>query len=125
MWDAYTGQPLAEPLKHSSEVTAAQFSHDGKRVVTAAADHVARLWDIALANATFPYWLFELSEAISGQSLNKQGVLEPTKLNRAEVLQQIRQKLNQESADDDWVVWGRWLLADPTTRTISPFSKAK
>jgi hypothetical protein len=25
--------------------------------------------------------------------------------------------------DDDWVVWGRWLLADHATRTISPFAK--
>jgi len=26
-------------------------------------------------------------------------------------------------ANDDWVVWGRWFLADHSTRTISPFSK--
>jgi hypothetical protein len=26
-------------------------------------------------------------------------------------------------ADNDWVIWGRWFLADPSTRTISPFSK--
>ena len=31
--------------------------------------------------------------------------------------------MSHESADDDWVVWGRWFLADPSTRTISPFSK--
>ena len=38
-------------------------------------------------------------------------------------LPQLRQKLNQEPGDDDWVVWGRWFLADRATRTISPFSK--
>jgi hypothetical protein len=31
--------------------------------------------------------------------------------------------LNQDPRDDDWTIWGRWLLADPDTRTISPFSK--
>ena len=31
--------------------------------------------------------------------------------------------MNQEPGDDDWVVWGRWFLADRATRTISPFSK--
>ena len=36
---------------------------------------------------------------------------------------QLSQKLNQEPGDDDWVVWGRWFLADRATRTISPFSK--
>ena len=29
----------------------------------------------------------------------------------------------REPDDDDWVVWGRWFLADRATRTISPFSK--
>ena len=67
--------------------------------------------------------MLQLAEAISGQTLNKQGVLEPTRLNRMETLNQLRQKLNQEPGDDDWVVWGRWFLADRATRTISPFSK--
>jgi len=55
--------------------------------------------------------------------LNKQGLLEPTKLNCGKVLNELRQKLNQGPDDDDWVRWGRWFLADPATRTISPFSK--
>jgi WD40 repeat protein/serine/threonine protein kinase len=123
VWEAQTGQPLTEPLKHDGTVSSAQSSPDGRRIVTASADQTARVWDIAPTNATFPNWLLELSEAVSGQALNKQGLLEPTKLNRAEILQQIRQKLNQQSGDDDWTVWGRWFLADPSTRTISPFSK--
>jgi hypothetical protein len=55
--------------------------------------------------------------------LNQKGLLEPTRLNRAEVLNQIRQKLAREPGEEDWVVWGRWFLADRATRTISPFSK--
>jgi hypothetical protein len=31
--------------------------------------------------------------------------------------------LEQAPGNDDWVVWGRWFLADRATRTISPFSK--
>ncbi len=49
--------------------------------------------------------------------------VEDTKLARAETINQIREKLSRESGDDDWVVWGRWFLADPATRTISTFSK--
>jgi hypothetical protein len=67
--------------------------------------------------------LLPLSEALSGLVLNSDSVLEQTKLNRLATINQIRQKLIQESEADDWVVWGRWLLADRTTRTISPFSK--
>ena len=122
VWDAQTGQPVTEPMKHGSSVVSAQFSPDGKRIVTA--DYkTARVWDMEPTQARCPDWLLPLSEVISGQVLNKQGVLEPTRLNRAETLNQIRQKLNQEPSDDDWVFWGRWFLADRATRTISPFSK--
>ena len=121
VWDVQTGQPLTEPMKPGGTVNSAQFSPDGKRIVTASRH--ARVWDIAPTQASYPDWLLQLGEAISGQVLNKQGVLEPTKLNRLETLNQIRQKLNQEPGDDDWVVWGRWFLADRATRTISPFSK--
>ena len=91
--------------------------------MTSGNDKTARVWDVAPTHASYPDWLLQLGEAISGQAINKQGVLQPTKLNRVEVLNQIRQRLNQEPGDDDWVVWGRWFLADRATRTISPFSK--
>jgi dipeptidyl aminopeptidase/acylaminoacyl peptidase len=123
VWDAESGQPLTEPLKHNGRVRSAQFSPDGRQIVTASEDYTAQVWDLVSAQRGYPDWLLEIAEAISGEVLNKQGVLEPTKLNRAETIKRIRENLDRESGDDDWVVWGRWLLADPATRTISPFSK--
>jgi WD40 repeat protein/serine/threonine protein kinase len=144
IWDAQTGQQLMEPLMHGRAmrqgefsrgadggpvvgvrwiVNSAQFSPDGKRIVTAGDDGTARVWDVAPSSENHPAWLTQLAEAISGQALNKQGLLEPTRLNPADVINQIRQELNREPDNDDWVVWGRWFLADPFTRTISPFSK--
>jgi WD40 repeat protein len=123
VWDVQTGQPLTEPLKHDGEVNSAQFSPGGKRIVTASMDRAARVWDIAPVSSKFPDWLLPLAQAICGYSLNQNSVLEPTKLDRAGTLNQIRQKLNQAIDNDDWVVWGRWFLADPAARTISPFSK--
>jgi WD40 repeat protein len=46
-----TGKPTAPPLLHSGGVTAASFSPDGTRVVTASSDRTARVWDAATGKA--------------------------------------------------------------------------
>jgi TPR repeat protein len=66
--------------------------------------------------------VFQLAEAVSGQELNEQGVLEATRPGSAETIKQIRERLSHEPGDDAWVAWARWFLADSATRTISPFS---
>src|ERR1051326_6325656 len=123
VWDAQTGRPLTEPLINGGPVMSAHFSSEGKRIVTASFNGKARVWDIGPTPEKYPDWLLPLSEALSGQVLNTQSVLEQTRLNRLETINRIRQRLSQAKADDDWVVWGRWLLGDRATRTISPFSK--
>ena len=123
VWDAQSGQPMTEPLPHGDTVNSAQFTPDGRQILTTSEDGTARVWDFAPALTNHPDWLLQLAEVISGERLNKQGILEPTTLNRGEILNQLRQRLNQESNDDGWVRWGRWFLADPATRTISPSSK--
>ena len=45
VWDAETGKPVGEALKHDGPVFSASFSADGKRVVTASDDKTARVWD--------------------------------------------------------------------------------
>ena len=57
MWDAASGKPLAEPmrheevvisdLRHKDVVNSAQFSPNGQRIVTASKDKTARVWDAA------------------------------------------------------------------------------
>jgi len=128
VWDAQTGQPLTEPLGHvkgrfSANLGGfrAQFSPDGKSIVTASVDGTASVWDLAPASAGCPGWLLDLATAVCGEVLNAHGVLEGT--NQTQVLDQLRQTLEGQSSDDDWVVFGRWFLADHSTRTVSPFSK--
>jgi len=122
VWDAQTGQQMSEPLKHGSTVTSVQFSPDGKRIVTTSQDGIARAWDVGFAPSKCPAWLLPLAEALSGTRLNKEGVLEPTSLNCADTLAQLWQSLNNLPDHGDGVMWGRWLLADRSTRTIMPFS---
>jgi WD40 repeat protein/serine/threonine protein kinase len=123
IWDALSGMPLAEPFGHSGPVWTAEFSPDGKRVLTASDDQTARLWDLAPSGKGCPAWFLELAQAVSGLVISPHGVFEVVGIDRAEAINQVRQALAREPADDDWAVWGRWFLADPATRTISPFSK--
>jgi WD40 repeat protein len=123
VWDAQSGQPLTDPLSHGDVVGNAEFSADGRRILTTSAEQVARIWDVAPAGTQYPDWLLPLAEAISGQVVNQQNILQPTKLDRAEVIQTVREAVNQSTNTDDWVAWGRWFLADPAIRPISPFCK--
>jgi WD40 repeat protein len=123
LWDARTGQPLAEAWKlgqHGEH--AAQFGPGDRRILTSG-ENEAWVWDMPPARGPCPDWLLPLSEAISGLVLSPQGLLENTSLERAETLKEIRRRLDIEREDSDWIFWGRWLLADRATRTISPFSK--
>ncbi len=45
VWDASSGKPLGEPMRHAALVWSAAFSPDGTRVVTASRDDTARVWD--------------------------------------------------------------------------------
>jgi WD40 repeat protein len=45
VWDADTGQPLAELRWHTDAVLSVSFSPDGGRIITSAGDGTVQLWD--------------------------------------------------------------------------------
>ena len=45
LWDARSGKPLGEPLRHERPVSAVAFSPEGDRVLTGSEDRTARVWD--------------------------------------------------------------------------------
>ena len=47
VWGASTGEPVTVPLRQAGRVNSAQFSPDGKRLVTACQDGTALVWDVA------------------------------------------------------------------------------
>jgi len=44
LWNAVTGRPLGEPLRHDIAVWALAFSPDGTKIATGSNDATARLW---------------------------------------------------------------------------------
>jgi WD40 repeat protein len=54
VWDATTGEPVAQPLKHNGKVIRAEFSPDGLYIVTASWDQSVRVWDASLGEPLTP-----------------------------------------------------------------------
>jgi WD40 repeat protein/serine/threonine protein kinase len=52
LWDAVTGAPLLLLTGHQQNIHTAQFSRDGRRLVSASDDETARVWDTATGAET-------------------------------------------------------------------------
>jgi WD40 repeat protein/serine/threonine protein kinase len=115
-----TLQPVASPMPHDGAMRSADFSPDGRRVAGTAGG--ACIWDVPLGRSPCPEWLGLLAEAIGGKALNQQSVLVESSQDATQLSEQVRQRLAKGDPTDDWVVWGRWLLASPLERTVSPHS---
>jgi WD40 repeat protein len=46
LWDAATGQPIGQPLRHDGAVTSVAFSPDGTHLASGSLDNTVRLWDV-------------------------------------------------------------------------------
>jgi hypothetical protein len=142
IWDVATGRPLSDRFmralrvdaEHGSGISAdaAEFIEGGLRFRLTQEQEVqeeekaqAQIWDVALPqDDDIPVWLPRLAKLIGGYELNKQsGIIEPVR-DRPEGLRQLRDELAKAPADDPYVRFGRWVLSDPASRSISPYSKS-
>ncbi len=74
LWDATTGQPIGQPVKHESRITAAAFSPDGQTMMTGSYDRSARLWDASTGAAIDPPlfhqgWVFAVAFSPDGKTV--------------------------------------------------------
>jgi hypothetical protein len=136
VWDAATGAPKGEPLRHKGDVTNASFNRDGSKIITSCADGTARVWP-APADPTArpdesgdvtpnlptplpqPRLAVQLCEALSG--LRFGDASEPSSLTTEERRQTLTQLRNQEPAAGLWDELRIWYFT--LERTVSPNSK--
>jgi hypothetical protein len=132
VWDAATGKAISEPMKHDGAVRSARFSDDGQRVVTASADHTARVWDIPTItrkdSADDANLLADLAEATGGLALQAFGQTEILAALTPDQVKATRDKIAARFASPPLQLTAlqrflKWSVADPMRRTISPFSK--
>ena len=108
-----------------------RWSPDGRQVVTASEEGAVRVWETPGTIGADPNQLADLAEAVSG--LGSAGGKSLTPLSWAR-FSEIRDRILKETsrsvgptsrsaADDSFGRLVRWLFADRTARTISPFSK--
>jgi WD40 repeat protein/tetratricopeptide (TPR) repeat protein len=54
VWNAATGAPRCDPMRHPAAVSFAEFSRDSTRVATGCYDHAVRVWDAATGRLLLP-----------------------------------------------------------------------
>jgi WD40 repeat protein len=58
LWDS-SARPAAAPLQHGAPLRQVAFSGDGRRLVTLAEDHSARVWDVRTGQAVTPLLTYD------------------------------------------------------------------
>jgi len=117
VWDALTGHALTEPLIHDANALYAEFSPDGRYVVTASADGTARIWEVGSAVLPIPTWLPDLAEAVAGRRIGPQEMSVTLAVGD---LYRLKEKLRSLETQGYYETWVQWFLADLGHRRVSP-----
>jgi WD40 repeat protein len=99
LWDANTGLPVSEPLRHGGPVVDVQFSPDGRWLATASVDHTARVWRLSPAILPIPAWLPDFLDALTQRRLTQDDQIEPVP---AESMSEVRARANADPPRGVW-----------------------
>jgi WD40 repeat protein len=72
VWNASSGEPMGEPLRHSNRVVHAELSADGEQALTVSADGVCQLWT-HLGNGAAPATRLEQAGSVARAKFSPAG----------------------------------------------------
>jgi WD40 repeat protein/serine/threonine protein kinase len=76
LWDAATGKPIGQPLRHQREVRAVAFSPDGRLLLTGSFDGTSRLWDVPSPVAGDMERITLWVQVLTGMELDRDGLFQ-------------------------------------------------
>jgi tetratricopeptide (TPR) repeat protein len=106
-------------LGHHAAVNYAEFSPDGRWVITASDDGTARIWEVPTLTLSVPSWLADWAEAVAGQRIDERNA---SQLVPFDEVRRLRQTLAQVPDAEEAGRWAKWFYAENATRKISPAS---
>jgi hypothetical protein len=121
VWDAATGHQLSEPLRHGGSVSYAEFSPEGRRVLTCSRDGTAKIWPVLIAPVPVPDWLPKLAEAVAGERMDREGQSHSVSV---EDLHQLRRERTASQGTRCYERWARWFFEGGATRSDVPMAHA-
>jgi hypothetical protein len=119
LWDAATGLPVGEVVWMGSFVTAVALDREGHGILAASREGRARLWTVPMGEVPVPSWVPGFAEAVAGIRLGTSGT--PEIVPRIQALKALAPETHGSAGIHGAVA--RWLVADPATRSPSPFEK--
>jgi hypothetical protein len=111
-------QRLTLELRHDDVITGAAFNPASDWILTASSDGIGRTWDPPICETPAPVWFAGLIEAVGRYRVDPNRYLTQV----ADEPADLRKALPALQRPGQIARFARWLLADPTSRTISPFS---
>lgn len=116
VWDAHTGQPVSEPMRHKGDGGSASFTPDGRYVLTTKYEGTL-VWPTTFVSEPIPAWFPELVEAVAGQRLNSEGGFDSLP---PEAVLKYRTQLEQSKSGDSLTRWAKWFFAGATPQPMTP-----
>jgi hypothetical protein len=110
---------MGESISGSARVVSAAFSRDSNWLLTASDDGTAQIRETPITTDVAPGWLIDAAEDLGALRLDDKGVLGPASQNDTQLRDEIRAHVSNK-ANDEVARFGRWLVADPATRPLSP-----